>query len=256
MIPFVFVGGILFLVGIAIIFGSLGSWRRRQRILGTPTTPIAHARGDSIVEIKGQIVPGEQGVFTTPFSGRPAVFCRVRVQERRQRGKNSYWHTVVEEVDSRDFYIDDRSGQQARIATSTANTILDSGSVASSGTFNDPPPHLMQFLAMRGVTSTTWLGFNKSMQYIEEVLMPGDPIYAIGPSRREAGPPVHDGYRMVPSSRLVMAGMGAGDLELLISNKPEESIARNLAVGMIVGIVFTAIGVVTSIFGLVALVVA
>ena len=70
--------------------------------------------------------------------------------------------------------------------------------------FNDPPPQLVSFLQSRGVSSETWIGTNKSMQYLEEVLAPGDSLYAIGPSHREAGPPAPDAYRDAPASRLVM----------------------------------------------------
>ncbi len=226
---------VLLVFGIVVIAKSANDWRRRQRIVGTPTTPIAHARGDSVVEVKGRVVPTEQGTFRTPFSGRDAVFCCVRVQEYRRRGKRGYWHTLVEETEARDLFIEDGSGQMARIATRSANLLLDKQSIATSGTFKDPPPHLVAYLRGRGVPTTTWLGFNRSLRYLEEVLAPGDAAYALGPSHREAGPPVHDGYRVAPTSRLVMSGFGQGDLELLVSNKSEEELTRNLGLGMTIG---------------------
>lgn len=239
----------LVLVGALALASSAADWRRRQRIIATPTTRIADATGDSVVEIKGRITAGEQGVFTTPFSGQSAVYCRVTVQERRRRGKRTYWHTIIEEVEARDFYVDDGSGQEARVDPRTARAVLDKKSIGSSGTFQDPPPHLMAFLQSRGVASTTWLGTNKSMQYLEEVLSPGDPLFAIGPSHREAGPPVPDGYRMAPSSRLVMSGMGDGDLELLLSNKSEEELTRNLGKGIVVGMVLVGSGAALGLVG-------
>lgn len=243
---------LLFLViGGFIIAGSAGDWRRRQRIVGTPTTPIAQASGDCVVEVKGRVVPGEQGTFQTPFSGRAAVFCCVRVQEYRRRGKRGYWHTLVEEIEPREFYIDDGSGQLARIATRTANMLLDKQSIATSGTWSDPPPHLVGFLQARGVPTTSWLGFNRSLRYQEEVLAPGDAVYALGPSHREAGPPVHDGYRMAPSSRLVMSGFGQGDLELLVSNKSEEELTRNLGLGVLIGALVIAASLAAGLGGLV-----
>lgn len=235
--PIVIIVFIAAVIGIIIIASSAGDWRRRQRILATPTTPISQCTGDSVVEIKGKVVASEQGSFTTPFSGRNAVFCRITVQERRRRGKNTYWHTIIEEIDARDFYVEDGSGQQARVAPRGAKCVLDKQSVASSGLFNDPPPQLVAFLGSRGITSETWLGTNKSMQYLEEVLAPGDSLYAIGPSHREAGPPQPDAYRNVPASRLVMSGMGEGAMELLISNKSEEDLVKNLGMGMTIGFV-------------------
>lgn len=228
---------IALVIGCIIIASSAGDWRRRQRIVATPTTPIAQCTGDSVVEIKGKVVVSDQSSFRTPFSGRSAVFCRVSVQERRSNGKSSYWHTIVEEIDSRDFYVEDGSGQQARVVPRGAKCVLDKQSVASSGMFNDPPPQLLAFLDSRGVSSETWLGTNKQMQYLEEVLAPGDSLYAIGPSHREAGPPQPDAYRDSPGSRLVMSGLGEGAMELLISNRSEEDLVKNLGMGMTVGFV-------------------
>jgi hypothetical protein len=239
-------------IGFVVVASSAGNWRRRQRIIATPTSPIAQCTGDSVVEIKGKVVASEQGSFKTPFSGRDAVFCRVTVQERRSNGKRSYWHTIVEEIDTREFHVDDGSGQQARINARGANTLLDKQSVASSGMFNDPPPQLLSFLTARGVASETWIGTNKSMQYLEEVLAPGDSLYAIGPSHREAGPPEPDAYRDAPGSRLVMSGMGKGDPELLISNKSEEDLVKNLGSSMTIGFVLIGGSVFAALVTLVA----
>src|SRR6185437_10922431 len=114
----------------------------------------------------------EQGVLQAPFSGKYAVWCRITVEELRRQGKSSTWVTILKEVDQRPFMVDDGSGQMARIIPDGANVMLDAQKVASSGTFNDPSPHLAAFLQSRGLSTTSWLGFNKSMRYSEEVLMP------------------------------------------------------------------------------------
>jgi len=246
------IGGIAFVIGIIVTLSNLKNWKRRQRIIATPTSPIIQAPGNGLVEIKGRILPSEQGMIQTPFSGRQAVWCRVTVQELRSSGRNSYWHTLLTEADGRVFMVDDGSGQLARVLPAGANVILDAHNVASSGTFNDAAPHLEAFLASRGLKSTSWLGLNKSMRYSEEVLGPGDTLYALGPSRREAGPPVSDGYRMVPGSQLVMAtGMGP-EGELLLTNKTEEQLTSKLATGFIVGLVLTGVGLLSGIGGVIA----
>ena len=188
----------------------------------------------------------------TPFSGRHAVWCRITVQELRSSGRNSYWHTLLAEVDARPFMVDDGSGQMARVMPIGANVILDKQNIASSGTFNDAQPHLEAFLQSRGLKSTSWIGFNKSMRYEEEVLAPGDPLYALGPSRREAGPPIHDGYRMVPGSQLVMFhGMGP-EGELLLTNKNESELTNKLLPGFVIGLVLGGLGLLLGLGGVVA----
>ena len=242
-------GGILFVVGVIITLTNLKNWKRRARIIATPTSPIAAAAGNANVEVKGRIVPSEQGVVQTPFSGRHAVWTRVTVQELRSSGKSSYWHTLLTEADGRPFMIDDGSGQMARVLPANANVILDKQNIASSGTFNDAQPHLEQFLASRGLKSTSWLGFNKSMRYEEELLAPGDSVYALGPSRRDAGPPVSDGYRMSPGSQLVMfVGVGVEN-ELILTNKTEEQLTSKLMTGFVIGLVCTGLGLLSGIGG-------
>jgi hypothetical protein len=242
MVTLLILGGTLFIVGLILTIGNLKNYRRRQRILATPTTPIAQAPGNTVVEIKGRIEPSEQGVLQTPFSGRHAVWCRVTVQELRSAGRGSYWQTIVDEIDARPFLVDDGSGQQARVEPKGANVILDRQKIASSGTFNDAAPHLEAFLQSRGLKSTNWLGFNKGLRYEEEVLAPGDMLYALGPSRRVPGPPVYDGYRMAPGSQLVMFPGPGPEGELILTNKSEAELTNKLLTSFVIGLVLTGVG--------------
>jgi len=242
MIPLLMFGGILFIVGIIVTLTGLKGYRRRQRILATPTSPISQAPGNAHVEVKGRIVPGPQGVLQAPFSGRHAVWARITVLEHRSSGRNSYWATILKETDQREFFVDDGSGQMAKVIPQGADVMLDAHNVASSGTFSDASPHLQAFLASRGHSTTSWLGFNKSMRYTEELLVPNDPLYALGPSRRDPGPPVNDGYRMAPSSQLVLfAGQGEQH-ELILTNKTEEQLVSKLLWGFVGGLVMAGIG--------------
>jgi hypothetical protein len=234
----------LFLVvfGLIVVFTNLDDVRRRRRILDTPTSPIARAPGGAPVEIKGSVVTSEEGVVRAPLSGRDAVWFRVVVQEHRSRGRSGSWRTVVDEREGRAFLVDDGSGQRARVAPAGAHVVLDRDKIATSGTFEDAPPSLEAFLRSRGLTSTSWLGFNKAMRFEEEVLAPGDPIYALGPSRRVPGPPVHDGYRMAPGTELLLVHEWSGDGELLLTNKTEDELTRNLLVAFVVGALMAAAG--------------
>jgi hypothetical protein len=252
-IPFLFLGGVIFLIGGIIALTGLKNLARRKRILATPTSPVRQARGGP-VEIKGRIVPSEQGVLMAPFSGRHAVWTRVTVEERRSRGRSSYWATIINESDGRSFFVDDGSGEVARILPQAANVILERQSVASSGTFRDAPPHLEAFLQSRGVKSTGFFGFNKQMRYQEELLAPGDSLYAIGLSRRDPGPPVNDGYRMAPSSQLVLyAGPAAAD-ELILTNKSEEELVSRLLWRFLIGALFACTGAAFALAGVVMLI--
>jgi len=255
MIVFFILGGIALIIGLIVTLTNLKNVRRRKRIMGTPTSPVAQAPGNGPVEIKGRVVAGEQGVLAAPFSGRHGVYVRVVVQELRSTGRSSYWATLVDETDLRPFYIEDGSGQMARVMPAGANVILDQTNVGNSGTFNDAPPHLIQFLAARGLSSTSWLGFNKRMRYDEQVLCVNDAVYALGPSAREAGPPVSDGYRMVPGSQLVMfAGQGE-EFELILTNKTEEQLVSKLLWGFVGGLITMGVGGLLCFGGMIAAVI-
>ncbi len=217
-------GGILFLIGGIVALVNIKNMKRRARIIRTPTSPIAQAGGNAAVEIKGRIVPGEQGVLMAPFSGRQGVWVKIVVQEYRSSGRSGYWATLIDELDQRPFFVADGSGQMARIDAHGANVIIDTLTVASAGMFSDAQPHVQAFVASRGLSTTSWLGLNKRMRFTEQVLMPDQPLYAIGPSRREPGPPVNDGYRMVPGSLLVMFAASGDEGELILTNRTEEQL--------------------------------
>lgn len=250
-------GGILAVIGLIVGLVNIKNIKRRARIINTPTSPIAHAPGNGLVEIKGRIAPSEEGIVQAPFSGRHGVWVRILVEERRSSGRNTYWATVLNESDARTFLVDDGSGQVARVHPAGANVILERTNVASSGTFNDAPPHLQGFLASRGISTTGLFGFNKAMRYQEELLSPGDPLYALGPSRRVPGPPAPDGYRMGPSTQLMMYAERGAEGELLLTNKSEEQLVSKLLWGFVggcitfgVGALMVAAGVVTALLDL------
>ena len=243
------IGGVLFLIGVGLMIAGLPAMRRRRRIIQTPTSAIAQAPGTGPVEIKGRVLASEQGLVQAPFSHRGGVWVRVVVQEWRQTGRSGYWRNVVNETDGRPFLVDDGSGQAARVLPAGANFVLDTQQVARSGTFKDPPPEVQAFLASRGLKSTSWLGFNKNMRYEEQVLGPGDNLYAIGPSRRDAGPPQSDGYRMVPGTQLVLFAAQGPVGELIVTNKTEEQLVSKLLWSFLGGAVAGGVGLAVTIAG-------
>ncbi|MEO7093952.1 MAG: hypothetical protein ABI175_11925, partial [Polyangiales bacterium] len=119
------------------------------------------------------------------------------------------------------------------------------------GTFNDAPPQLVEFLAQRGVATTGFLGFNKSLRYEEALLCPEDPIYALGPSYREGGPGA-GAFRDAPPGQLVLRAGNTAPQELILTNKTEAQLLSSLLWGFVVGVVLGGIGGVSLLVGVLA----
>ena len=238
-----FLGAGLVLVGLTLAFSNLRNVARRKRILATATSPISQAMGGP-VEIKGNIVPSEKGLVEAPLSGRQAVWTRVTVEQYRSGSNTSQDSSsiVLNEVNGRPFFVDDNSGEVARIIPDGANVVLDQQSIGNSGQFHDPPPGFEEFLNMRGLSSKGFFGFNKTMSFYEELLTPGDALYARGPSRREQGSPDSEGSGTAPLGQLVMyAATGTGG-ELILTNKTEKQLASRLLRNFAIGITCTIVG--------------
>ena len=238
-----FVGAGLVLVGMFLVLSNLRNVARRKRILATATSPISQATGGPI-EIKGNIVPSEKGLVEAPLSGRQAVWTRVTVEQYRSGsdGNPGGSSIVLNEVNGRPFFVDDNSGEVARIIPDGANVVLDQQSIGNSGQFHDPPPGFEEFLNMRGLSSKGFFGFNKTMSFYEELLTPGDALYARGPSRREHGQPGSEGSGTALSGQLVMyADTGTGG-ELILTNKTEKQLASRLLRNFVIGIACTIVG--------------
>lgn len=251
MVLFFVFGFILVLIGGIIAGLNWKNMKKRRRILDTPTSRISEAPGNGPVEIKGVITPGEYGMIQTPFSGRPAVWARIQVQEWRSTGRSGYWATLLDEIDSRPFYVDDQSGQMARVDVAGANIVVDSLNVGNSGTCNDAQPHVRAFFASRGISTESFLGFNRRMKFNEQALVAGSPIYALGPSRREAMPnPAYAG-----GSMLVMFAFPGELGELIVTNKTEEQLVSRWFWTFTGGLICAGAGVLLGFAGVLAVVI-
>jgi hypothetical protein len=246
---FFVIGGILVLVGVIVMLANIRNMQRRARIKATPTSKVAQASGVGHVEIAGAVVPGDNGVFSTPLGGKPAVWARVIVQELRRRGKSSTWVVIYKETYDRIFYVDDGSGERARVHTEGAMMVLDQAQVASSGFLRDPPPHVQQFLAQRGIASEGMV-FNRTLRFTEELLAPGDSLYALGPSSREGGGQ-GGAFRQGPPGQLVLRAGNGFAHELILTNKPENTLVMKMLTGFLVGAVLAALGAAGVVAGLV-----
>lgn len=223
--------GAISLIAIGALIGAVYTFMQRdapdeairRRVVQTPTTPIAAARGDGVVEIHGAVEASEGGVATTPVGGRQAVRYSVRIYEMHQDGDIELDAQHVRHP----FLVDDGSGEKALVAADPARWEIVPDRYGSSG--STPVPRV------RVVTDTLTddmrayvrrrVGRDVADAYIEEeVIAPGDPVYALAPSERRAG----GAYRDRPG--LILHAGGEGDDELILSNMTEADLLARLGV--------------------------
>ena len=239
---FFVLGFSLFFIGIFAALSNLKNLARRRRVRAIPTSPISQATG-GLVEIKGHIVPGEEGLAEAPISEQQVVWARVTVEQTTAGGNQPPSSTtVLEKITSNPFFVDDNSGEMARILPQGANVILDKQPAAKSGTFHDASPRFEAFLRSHDLSSKNFYGLNKSLSCTEELLAPGDALYALGPSRREPGPPASGGSDMAAPSQLVMYPDPGAQGELILTNKSEKQLASRLTGRFVFGLVCMGAG--------------
>ena len=236
-------GLVLITFGVVAAGGSLGEWRTRRRLLALPASTIAAAPGGRPVEVRGRVIAGEEGLVRAPISGHAGVYYRVTVEEGRSSRGGSHWTKLFAETDGHSFYLDDGSGQLARVKPEGARIIVEQAVTNSSGTFDDATPQVEAFLRERGETSRGPLGFNRSLQVREEIIRVGDTLRALGPSLREPGPPTNDHYRTTATTRLVMVHEGDGPRELVVTSKSTLELFDDLKAGLLGAAAVTLIGV-------------
>lgn len=165
----------------------------------------------------------------SPIGKRECVYYQIKVEEKRSNGKSSSWHTVIKEEKSINFIIES-SGEKAIVKSDTSPKTKMIHIVKDvehrSGTWNDPPKFLENYLKLHGKNSTGFLGFNKTIRYHEGVIEIGEEITVSGIGKWEETDHNFDRYS---SKSLFISGDNTN--KLIITDDPkavESKKSRNL----------------------------
>ncbi|TBN01888.1 hypothetical protein EYD45_12735 [Hyunsoonleella flava] len=135
--------------------------------------------------------------FVAPFSKRKCVAYEFKIQQRKKRGKNSYWKTLVDEKNIQDFFIEQK-GEVAMIKPQTDplnfEIYLVEDEHVSSGFFNAPTAEFKNLLQAYNINSRNLLGFNKRLRYTERILEVGETVTVGGIAKWKAVDITIDGY--------------------------------------------------------------
>ncbi|MGC6432035.1 MAG: hypothetical protein ACON5F_13400 [Jejuia sp.] len=135
--------------------------------------------------------------FVAPFSRRKCVAYEFKIQQKKKRGKNSYWKTLIDEKNIQDFFIEQR-GEVAMIKPQTNPLNFDIYLVedkrVTSGFLKDPSPEFQDLLGAYKIESTNILGFNKTLKYTERILEVGETVTVGGIAKWKAVDTTIEGY--------------------------------------------------------------
>ena len=151
-----------------------------------------------------------------PLSGRPCVYYHVKIEKKV---KNS-WSTYVEDKKIQDFFIE--SGNElAFINTTQANKFsqmyLVKDHKVQSGFLNDPSLILENYLKTLGKSSTSLLGFNKTLRYNEGVIELDEKIAIKGIAKWKSLSEPIEGY----SYSKILHIYGSETQKFIITDLPE-----------------------------------
>jgi hypothetical protein len=192
--------------------------RLKRRIGKLSRYAIADAPENEDLRVSGRLAFIDGRSLEAPLSGRACAAWRIIVRERRGRGKDKRWVTLVEEEESIDFALED--GDARAVVDGDAVTLaVDFDDEGGQGAlFTQSTPRFDAFLAERGIPSKEWI-FSKRLEYREGVLAEGETVTVAASGTWENDPGrIGQGYRDV-GKRLRLNAMSDGDL--LASDDPD-----------------------------------
>ena len=163
---------------------AVQAWARRRRILRARVASTADAREGELVIVRGK-ARGE-GSVPTPITQKNALWTRVIVRGEVKRPGLLRFSTLLREVKSQAFVVEDPNGR-FEVAAETAHVVVGPERVDRSYTPEGEAfePRLLPLL--RQHTEFDVLSENKALVAIrtfEESILPGDEVSVIGIAHR------------------------------------------------------------------------
>jgi len=147
-----------------------------------PYQRLGSLRTNAFSKIEGKALNIEEPLIA-PYSKRKCVFYQILIEQRVQRGKHSYWKTIVDQEKIQDFFIEQK-GERCVVlpVTNPRNFIayLNTDRTKKSGVFNDPTPEFESLLRSFNIETKGLLGFNKRLRYKEAIVEVGERITIAG----------------------------------------------------------------------------
>ncbi|WP_203256250.1 hypothetical protein [Hyunsoonleella ulvae] len=218
----------ILIITLIIVIGVLSYYfSKKQKILRSlnklKAKSILQFRTNEPTKVTGKVLHVHEP-FVAPFSKRKCVAFEFKIQQKKQRGKNSYWKTLIDEKNIQDFFIE-LKGEVAMIKPKTNplnfNMYLEEDKRVSSGFLNDPSPEFENLLQAYNIESTTILGFNKTLRYTERILEVGETVTVGGIAKWKALDTAINGYNYSK-----IAALESNDTQKIIITDLPEAISQ------------------------------
>lgn len=177
------VTGVSFMLMLGLTFAGLRAVRFKRMIESLPTSKVKGAML-GLVELSGYSRLISDKSLAAPLTGKPSVWYRYCVKEKRTRGKKTSWVTIEDRHDSVAFYCEDDTGS-LKIVPDNAEIMTDFSTRRRRG----------------------------NRLYHEWRLEPNKPLYAIG----------HCGVDINAGDKLQLKKAGA-DVPFILSHFPEQEV--------------------------------
>lgn len=174
------------IAGVSLVGGAIGlavgavaafrAFQTARLISSTPATPIADL-DPGLHEVKGSL--GGEPTLESPLSHRPCAYWHVTVEHR----KKNRWESVVDRRAGVPVALDDGSGR-VLLDLLAAQVVVSSPQRIRSGIFGVPSAELDDLFTRLEFAPGELQG--PFLRYREEVLEPGDRLYAVATAARGA----------------------------------------------------------------------
>lgn len=180
IIPILFISITLLAVTLAYYFST------KQKVIRTLSRlqkkRIGSLKSNEFSRITGKALHVKDPLIA-PYSKRKCVFYSIKIEQKKNNGKNSAWRTLLKEEEVQDFVIE--KGGDFVIVKPIKNpknyiSYLVIDERISSGNFNDSSLKFEKLLNHYNINSKGFLGFNKQFRYTEGVIEIGEEITVAG----------------------------------------------------------------------------
>jgi hypothetical protein len=155
---------------------SARAFGNARLVASMPPTPIERL-DPGLHEIKGALVA--EGSHLAPISDRPCAYVRLLLEQRRR----NRWETVLD-LRLVDPAVLEEGGARCAIDLSQADVVVAAPQRIRTGLFPVPGDELDALLKKLEGTTLEAEPAGPFLRWREEVLLPGDTLYAVGTARR------------------------------------------------------------------------